>query len=188
LDRALNALWKSELYRGAYASPNRFALARAKASVKTVVEDLTEIGEEEPEPVVQHVADLPYSFTYDGTSLTANWVLPDHGFDVAKFKAGSSVGVEVSVLGYRMENKDPGYSLGMRGVYHLANSLADPREPVTPVKRKGGCLVSPRRRKGARRPLHPRSFQGLITSFFFSSKSPSSSSCYPGRSQTSFSF
>ena len=128
-------------------SPNRFALAKAKASVKTVVEDLAEMGEEEP--VVQLMADLPYPFTYDGTSLTADWVLPDQGFDVAKFKTGSSVGVEVSVLAYRVGEQEPGYSLGMRGVYHLANSPADPREPVTPVKRKGGCLISPRRRKGA---------------------------------------
>jgi hypothetical protein len=74
-------------------SPNRFALAKAKAFVKTVVEiDLAEMGEEEP--VIQLVADLPYPFTYDGTSLTADWVLPDHA---ANFKTGSSVGVGVRV-------------------------------------------------------------------------------------------
>ena len=69
------------------------------------------------EPVVQLVADLPYPFTYDGTSLTADWVLPDQGFDI--------------------------------GVYHLANA-----EPVTPVKRKGGCLVSPRRQKVSHNSVH----------------------------------
>ena len=31
-------------------------------------------------------------------------------------KDQSSVGVEVSVLGYRMGDKEPGYSLSMRGV------------------------------------------------------------------------
>ena len=92
-DSALNAFWKSGPFKGGpYVSPNRFALAKCKTSLKKVVEDLAEMGEEEP--VVQLVADLPYPFTYDGTSLTADWVLPDQSFDVANFKTGSSVGVE----------------------------------------------------------------------------------------------
>ena len=44
-DRALNALFKTDPYK-AYTSPNRFALAKVKASVKTVQEDLEKMGEE----------------------------------------------------------------------------------------------------------------------------------------------
>jgi hypothetical protein len=68
------------------------------------------------------VGDLPYPFTYDGTSLTDDWVLPDHGFDISHFKDQSSVSVKVSVMGYRMGDKEPGSSLSMREVYHLADS------------------------------------------------------------------
>jgi hypothetical protein len=49
------------------------------------------------------VADQPYPFTYDGTSLTEDWTLPDHGFDPSNFKDQSSVGVEVTVMGYLKE-------------------------------------------------------------------------------------
>ena len=90
---------------------------KAKATVKSVQEDLKEMGEEEP--VMQLVADLPYPFTYDGASLTDDWVLPDHGFDISHFKDQSSVGVEVSVLGYRIGDKDPGYSLSMFGTFNV---------------------------------------------------------------------
>jgi len=96
------------------------------------------------DPISLLVADQPYPFTYDGTSLTS---LPDHGFDHSHFKDRSSVGVEVSVLAYRMGLNQPGYSLHMRALYHLGPSTTPP--PTTPTKRKGGCLVSPRRRKGA---------------------------------------
>jgi len=143
-DNALNSLFKTGPYK-TYTSPNHYALVKAKATVKSVQEDLKELDEEEP--VTQLVADRPYPFTYDGTSLTDDWVLPDHGFDISNFKDQSSVGVEVSVLGYRIGDKEPGYSLGMRGVYHLGGSPAP--APLTPAKRKGGCLISPRRRKGA---------------------------------------
>jgi hypothetical protein len=44
-DRALNALSKTDPYK-AYTSPNRFALAKVNASVKTVQEDLEKMGEE----------------------------------------------------------------------------------------------------------------------------------------------
>jgi hypothetical protein len=37
------------------------------------------------EPVSLLVADQLYPFTYDGTSLTEDWILPDHGFDPSNF-------------------------------------------------------------------------------------------------------
>jgi hypothetical protein len=63
-----------------------------KATVKSVIEDLEEMGEE---PVSQLVADHPCPFTYDDTSLTEDWTLPDHGFEISNFKNQSSVGLEV---------------------------------------------------------------------------------------------
>lgn len=46
-----------------------------------------------------------------------------------------------------MEGKEPGYLFGMRGVYYLGSPLHG--APTTPSKkRKAGCIISPRRRKG----------------------------------------
>jgi hypothetical protein len=45
----------------------------------------------------------------------------------------------VSLLGYQMGDKEPGYSFSMQGIYHLG----------TVTERKGGCIVSPRRQKDA---------------------------------------
>ena len=63
-DNALSALLRSGPYKP-YTAPNRFSLAKAKATVKSMVEDLQEMGEK---PVSLLVADQPYPFTYDGTS------------------------------------------------------------------------------------------------------------------------
>jgi hypothetical protein len=84
--------------------------------VKSVVEDLKEMGEK---PINLLVADQPYPFTYDGTSLIENWTLSDYRFDRSNFKDRSSVGVEVTVMGYRMGDKEPGYSLSMKALYRL---------------------------------------------------------------------
>lgn len=144
-DNALTTLLLTGPHKTDYAAPNLYTLAKVSAKVKSVVEDLEEMGED---PISLLVADQPYPFTYDGTSLTADWSLPDHGFDYSHFKNRSWVGVEVSVLAYRMGPlNQPGYSLHMRALYHLGPSTTPP--PTTPMKRKGGCLVSPRRRKGA---------------------------------------
>ncbi|KAN0077940.1 hypothetical protein V8E54_006244 [Elaphomyces granulatus] len=51
------------------------------------------------------------------------------------------------LLGYQLTDKEPSYSLGMQGIYHLGTVVGD--TPATPGKRKGGCLLSPRRQRGA---------------------------------------
>ena len=52
------------------SAPNRFSLAKVNAKVQSVVADLEEMGEK---PISLLVADQPYPFTYDGTSLTEDW-------------------------------------------------------------------------------------------------------------------
>ena len=66
---------------------------RVKATVESVVEDLQAMREE---PINLLVADQPYPFTYDGTSLS-------DGFDHSNFKDRSLVGVEVTVMAYRKQ-------------------------------------------------------------------------------------
>jgi hypothetical protein len=88
-----------------------------------------------------------YPFTYDGRNLTENGSMPDAGYDVNRFDDHTIVAAEVTLLAYNMDGKEPGFSAGMLGLYHLGTQSAD--APSTPGKRKGGCIVSPRRQKGA---------------------------------------
>ena len=60
----------------------------------------------------------------------------------------STKDVEVSFLAYRMhmDGKEPDFSIGMQGLYHLGILAVD--TPSTPSKRKGGCIISLRRQRG----------------------------------------
>ena len=118
-DLTLSTLLRTGPYK-TYSPPNRFLMVTVKAKVESVVEDLTEMGEE---PISLLVADQPFPFTYDGTSLTEDCTLPDYRFDPSNFKDQSSVGVEVKVLGYQWPGKDPSYSLSMQSLYYLAPPL-----------------------------------------------------------------
>jgi hypothetical protein len=71
-------------------------------------------------------------------------------YDVSRFTAQSLVAVEVSVLGYQMGDREPSYSFGLRCVYHLGGLRPS-------GKRKGGCVISTRRLKGARFVADPSS-------------------------------
>jgi len=74
-------------------------------------------------------------------------LVPNAGYDISNFSNQAAIAVELSVLGYQMEGKVPGYSFGMLGVYHLGSPPHG--TTTTPSKkRKAGCIISPRRRKG----------------------------------------
>ena len=49
--------------------------------------------------------------------------MPTAGYNATNLINQTSIVVEVSILGYQMEGKEPGYSFGIRGVYHLGNPL-----------------------------------------------------------------
>jgi hypothetical protein len=85
---------------------------------------------------------------HNGSMMVEGGTVPTAGYDATNFVNKTSIAVEVSILGYQMEGKEPGYSFGMRGVYHLGNPPRD--ATITPTKkRRGGCIISPRRRKAA---------------------------------------
>lgn len=139
-NKSLNTLFKSGPFKS-YSSPCQYSFLKLKASLKSVREDLS--FDEEEEIGGEISADDPYPFTYNGCSLTDGGAVPSTIYDTSHFNQRTCVGVEVSILGYQMANKEPGYSVSMRGVYHLGD--APENIPSTPRKRKGGYLVSTRR-------------------------------------------
>ena len=69
--------------------------------------------------------------------------VPSAGFHVSNFSNQTSIAIEVSVLGYQIDGKEPGYSFGMRGVYFLGHPPLS--SVTTPTKkRKGECIITPR--------------------------------------------
>jgi len=143
-NKALGAIVKTGPYK-TYTPPNLYSMVRVKATLKSVLDDITS---DEEDNTLSSVDDRsPFPFTYDGRALTATGVSPPFGYDVGNFDDQSTVAVEVALLGYQLTGKEPGYSLGMQGIYHLGSVAGG--TPATPGKRKGGCLLSPRRQKGA---------------------------------------
>ena len=145
-DKALNRLLKTGPWK-VFTPPNPYSILRVKATLKAVQEDLMADEDENLAALGDtiRVTD-PYPFTHDGTMLREGASVPCPRYEVWNFDEQSLVAVEVSFLGYHLQNKDPGYSVRMRNIYHLWK----PPEgtPATPAgKRKGGCIVSPRRRK-----------------------------------------
>ena len=95
-DNALTTLLRT----GPYKAPNRFSIAKVKASLPSVLQDLRDENEDDnaadETPDSEFLAHRPYPFTYDGTLLTEDGTLPEHGFSYTMFKDRSSVGVEVT--------------------------------------------------------------------------------------------
>jgi hypothetical protein len=143
---ALNALLKTGICK-TYTAPARYSILRVKATLKTVLEELLPAEGEEDFAALGGLITIydVYPFTYDGRMLAENGPMPDSGYDVSKFNDQTTVGIEVSVLAYRMDGREPGFSVAMQGIYHLGTLPAD--TPSTPGKRKGGCIISPRRQK-----------------------------------------
>jgi hypothetical protein len=119
-----------------------------KASLKSVREDLKDEEDEDLAALADTIRTTnAYPYTYDGTKLREGASVPNPKYEVWNFDEHTSVAVEVSFLAYQLDNKEPGYSVRMHNIYYLGT----PPEgtPATPAgKRKGGCIVSPRRRKG----------------------------------------
>jgi hypothetical protein len=137
-NRSLDALFKTGPFKS-YEPPNRYSLLKVKASYSSVTDDYES----------EYLSTTsPFPFTYDGSSLVEGVSLVPETYDVSKFTAQSLIAVEVFILGYQMSGREPSYSLGLGCVYHLGGLPA--ATPSTPGKRKGGCIVSPRRLKGAR--------------------------------------
>ena len=133
----------------AYTAPARYSILRAKATLKTVLEELLPAEGEDDFAALGGPITIydVYPFMYDGTMLAENGPMPVSGYDVDKFNDQTTVAIEVSVLGYHMDGRDPGFSVAMQGIYHLGTLPAD--TPSTTGKRKGGCIISPRRQKSA---------------------------------------
>jgi hypothetical protein len=145
---ALNALLKTGPFK-TYTTPARYSILRVKATLKTVLEDLrpAEGGDDFAAPGEPISIYDVYPFIYDGSMLTEKGSVPNSGYDVNHFTDQTTVGVEVSFLAYHMDGREPGFSVSMQGVYHLGTLSSD--TPSTPGKRKGGCIISPRRQRDA---------------------------------------
>jgi hypothetical protein len=120
-------------------------LFRVKATLKNVLDDIA--SDEEDDTLSSADDRSPFPFTYDSRALIVTSVSPPFEYDVSKFDDQSTVAVEVALLGYQLTDKEPSYSLGMQGIYHLGTVVGD--TPAIPGKRKGGYLLSPRRQRGA---------------------------------------
>jgi hypothetical protein len=139
-NRSLDALLNTGPLKS-YDPPNRYSVLKVKASFDSVQE-----GDDDEEFLS---TTSPFPFMYDGSCLVEGRSRVPEPCDVSMFSAQSLVAVEVSVLGYpRMGDRDPSYSFGIRGIYHLG--FVPTSAPSTPGKRKGGCVISPRQQKGAR--------------------------------------
>ncbi|KAN0082126.1 hypothetical protein V8E54_003424 [Elaphomyces granulatus] len=142
---SLDALLKTGPFKS-YAPSNRYSLLKVKATFNSVQDDYQS----------EYLSTTsPFPFTYDGSSLVEGVSLVPDTYDVSRFTAQSLVAVEVSVLEYQMGDREPSYSFGLRCVYHLGGLPA--AAPSTPGKQKGGCVISPRRLKGARFVADPSS-------------------------------
>lgn len=141
--KALNALFRSGPFKS-YTCQH--SILKLKATLKSVREDLRDEEEEEVAALGGDIsADDPYPFTYDGCALTDGGPVPTIRHEISTFNLRTCVAAEITLLAYQMPDKEPGYSISMRGIYHLGDTPED--VPTTPRKRKGGCLISPRRAK-----------------------------------------
>jgi hypothetical protein len=148
VNKAFIDLLKTGPFKDSYTSPVQYGSLRVRATLKAVQEELLEDDDEETITLEETLsATSAYPFTYDGMDLVDGGPIPRPGLDVSRFEEKrSSVGVEVSVLGYRIGDNQPGYSVSMRGVYYLGHSSE--LLPTSPGKRKGNFIVSPRRKRG----------------------------------------
>jgi hypothetical protein len=145
-DNALDSLLKTGPWK-TFTKPNRYCIIRTKATLAAVREDLRDDDDEGLASLGQTITtNDPFPYTYNGSMVVENGSMPASGYDVSNFGKQASIAVEMSILGYQMEGKEPGYSFGMRGVYHLGNA-AQGTTTMPTKKRKGGCIISPRRRK-----------------------------------------
>jgi hypothetical protein len=145
-DKALDNLLKTGPWK-TFTKPNRYSILRTKATLAAIKDDLFDEDDEILASLGQAItAKDPFPYTYNGSMMVEGGTVPTAGYDATNFVNQTSIAVEVSILGYQMEGKEPGYSFGMRGVYHLGNPPRD--ATITPTKkRRGGCIISPRRRK-----------------------------------------
>ncbi|KAH8586494.1 hypothetical protein B0O99DRAFT_748287 [Bisporella sp. PMI_857] len=145
-DKALDRLLKTGPW-STFTKPNRYSILRTKTTLGAVKDDLRD-DDDEGFVSLGHTITTndPFPYTYNGSMMVENGAVPNAGFDVRNFSNQASIAVEFSILGYQIDGKEPGYSFGMRGVYHLGNPLRD-KTGTPSKKRKGGCIISPRRRK-----------------------------------------
>lgn len=145
-DKAMDRLLKTGPWN-TFTKPNRYSILRTKAALGAVKDDLRDDDDEGFVSLGQTITtNDPFPYTYNGSMMVENGAVPNAGFDVRNFSNQASIAVELSILGYQIDDKVPGYSFGMRGVYYLGNNLHD--KTATPSKkRKGGCIVGPRRWK-----------------------------------------
>ncbi|KAH6681412.1 hypothetical protein B0J14DRAFT_647828 [Halenospora varia] len=138
-DKALDRLLKTGPWN-TFTKPNRYSILRTKATLGAVKDDLRDDDDEGFVSLGQTITTndpFPYTYTCSGSMMVENGAVPNAGFDVRNFSNQASITVELSVLGYQIDGKEPGYSFGMRGVYHLGNPLHD-KTAMPSKKRKGG--------------------------------------------------
>jgi hypothetical protein len=120
-NEALDNLLKTGPWKE-FTKPNRYSILRTKATLRVVKDDL---GDDDDEGLVSLgqtiTADDPFPYTYNGSMMAEGGLVPNAGYDISNFSNQAAIAVELSVLGYQMEGKEPGYSFGIRGVYHLGS-------------------------------------------------------------------
>ncbi|KAN0072664.1 hypothetical protein V8E54_009593 [Elaphomyces granulatus] len=133
-------------------------LFRVKATLKNVLDDIA--SDEEDDTLSSADDRSPFPFTYDSRALTVTSVSPPFEYDVSKFDDQSTVAVEVALLGYQLTDKEPSYSLGMQGIYHLGTVAGD--TPASGHTGKTQRWLPPYPKKAKGRPLRLRSVEAFL--------------------------
>ncbi|KAN0072431.1 hypothetical protein V8E54_009360 [Elaphomyces granulatus] len=134
-NRSLDALLKTGPFKS-YAPPTRYSLLKVKATLNSVQDDYQS----------EYLSTTsPFPFTYDGSSLVEGVSLHLRRVEVHRAVLGRGGGLRP-----RVPDGGPGTVLLLRLALRLP-----PWRPSG--KLKGGCVISPRRLKGARFVADPSS-------------------------------
>ncbi|PVH72213.1 hypothetical protein DL98DRAFT_596250 [Cadophora sp. DSE1049] len=120
-NKALDNLLKTGPWKE-FTKPNRYSILKTEATLRAVKDDLGDDDDEDLVSLGQTItADDPFPYTYNGSMMAEGGIVPNAGYDISNLSNQDSIAVELSVLGYQIEDKEPGYSFGMRGVYYLGS-------------------------------------------------------------------
>ena len=109
-NKALDNLLKTGPWKE-FTKPNRYSILKTKATLRDVKDELRDDDDEGLMSLAQTItADDPFPYTYNGSMMAEGGLVPNAGYDVSNFTNQATVAVELSILGYQIEGKEPGYS------------------------------------------------------------------------------
>ncbi|MCJ1262636.1 hypothetical protein MMC22_002506 [Lobaria immixta] len=133
-----------------YKEPANPYIISVKAKLDDTRDELLDLDDEEPIASADGLSEyVPIPFTYEGTSLAQGSPMPAYGYDTFNFCKSSTVVVEALILVYNMKENPFGYSLCLRGIYHLGDSSVFGWMPRPSQKRTAEYHLDIPRKRGA---------------------------------------